>query len=146
MDVKYVVFDHWQMHKRALSFNYFLSIFHTFSVNSQNTFLSLIYVCNKCLGSIKKCSRTIVDLKSTHLELKISSYLNILHTFFGRTWNLCIFLPARENRLCFTFLLNEFQNLKKCTSIFDVSRKSLSTLTWIHNILSLLNTKCATTR
>ena len=38
-------------------------IFHTFSVNSQNTFLSADFVCNKCLVLIQTCSRTIVDLK-----------------------------------------------------------------------------------
>ena len=39
------------------------SIFHTFSVNSQNTILSADFVCNECLVLIQTCSRTIVDLK-----------------------------------------------------------------------------------
>ena len=40
MDVKYVVSDHWQMHKRAFKLVLILPIFHTFLVNGQNTFLS----------------------------------------------------------------------------------------------------------
>ena len=71
------------------------SIFHTFSVNSQNKFLSSDFVCNKCLVLIQTCYRTIVDLR--------------------------------------------------CINIFDSSLKSLSkALTWINNILFLLNMKCAT--
>ena len=39
------------------------SIFHTFSVNSQNIFLSADFVSDKCLISIQTFSRTIVDLR-----------------------------------------------------------------------------------
>ena len=39
-----------------------LTFFHTFSVNSQNTFFSA-FVYNKYLVLIQTCSRTIVDLK-----------------------------------------------------------------------------------
>ena len=40
MDVKYVVSDHGQMHKRALGWYSFYLFFILFSVNSQNIFLS----------------------------------------------------------------------------------------------------------
>ena len=43
-------------------------IFYTFLVNRQNTFSQPIFVQYKCLVSIQTCSRTIVDLKLTHLE------------------------------------------------------------------------------
>ena len=39
-----------------------LPIFHTFSVNSQNTFLSADFLCNKCLVLSQTCSPAIVDL------------------------------------------------------------------------------------
>ena len=39
------------------------SIFHTFSVNSQNIFLSADFVSDKCLILIQTFSRTIVDLR-----------------------------------------------------------------------------------
>ena len=39
-----------------------LPIFHTFSVNSQNTFPSADFVWYICLVLIQTCSRTIVEL------------------------------------------------------------------------------------
>ena len=39
------------------------SICHTFSVNSQNTFLSADFVSDKCLTLIQTRFRTIVDLR-----------------------------------------------------------------------------------
>ena len=63
MDVIDFVSDNCQMHKRALLLVLISSIFHTFSLNSQNTFLSADFVCNKCLVLILTCSMTIGDLK-----------------------------------------------------------------------------------
>ena len=48
-------------------------IYHTFSVNSQNTFLSADFVCNKCLVLIQTCSRTSVDLQS-HFKKYLNHY------------------------------------------------------------------------
>ena len=81
MDVIYFVSDNCQMHKRALMLVLIVSIFHTFSVNSQNTFLSADFVCNKCLILIQTCSRTVLLTQNNPSGIKAMSYFNILHTF-----------------------------------------------------------------
>ena len=48
--------------RKIVCISQYLTVFHTFSVNSQNTFFSA-FVYNKYLVLIQTCSRTIVDLK-----------------------------------------------------------------------------------
>ena len=87
MDVIYFVSDNCQMQKRVLMLVLISSIFHNFSVNSQNTFLSADFVCNtnKCLVFIQTCSRSIAA-QINPFGIKIMIYFNIiiLHTFLAR--------------------------------------------------------------
>ena len=55
---------------------------------------------NKYLVLIQTCSRTIVDLKINPFEIKIVSYVNILHVFLF-TRKIC------ENCMYLTVLPNE---------------------------------------
>ena len=76
-------------------------------------------------------------------------YLNILGytLLIGRKIRALFFRLAKIKG--FTFLPNEYRvsKLEKSTKFFYISWKSLSrALTWLHNILFLLNTKCTTKR
>ena len=64
----------------------FLSIFHTLPVNSQNSFLSADFVCNKCLVLIQTCSRTYytflwLDLHFEHFSARLGK-LTVFHINF----------------------------------------------------------------
>ena len=71
------------MHKRALSWYFTLNFtyFHTFSVNSQNSFSQLIFVWCECLFFVQTCYRTIVYFKK-NIWNKNNKSCNLNSTFF----------------------------------------------------------------
>ena len=69
-------------------------IFHTFSVNSQNTFLLADFCMVYMFSFDSNMFSNYCGLKNNIFWIKIMSYVNILHTFLVRRKKLLAFLKA----------------------------------------------------
>ena len=119
----------------GINFTYLIVILFQWIVNIH--FCQLIFVCIEYL--VQTCSRAIVELINTFGIAK-RSYFNILYTFLVRCKIYLLFFWLGKIDRVSHFCPMSTQ-IYKCTNILDISWKSLSrALTWIHNILFLLNT------